>query len=214
MTSFDEVYKSNGSLRNSRDLANKSDNIYYFILSEYLKSAISIFSEYCYEDILDITQFQQVIDTYSLQTAETVFQLSEVPPTDAIFYVKADDKVLTSDEFSYDAILNQVTLVEEAFDVYISGYIIGHFNQTISFNVIMILADAMNEWYVESYVNDDSQLEQIMFAGIENHSQANHNKTNLAIEQFRNSKSFRRMMMYSYGKAVPSTVKLAKKAGE
>jgi hypothetical protein len=42
VTSFDEVYKSNGSLRNSRDLANKSDNIYYFILSEYLKSAISI----------------------------------------------------------------------------------------------------------------------------------------------------------------------------
>ena len=213
MTSFDEVYKSNGSLRRSRDLANKPDNIYYFLLSEYLKSAISVFSEFCYEDILDITKFEQVIETYSNSTPETTFVLSETPHVDAIFYIKADDVVLDESEYSYDSFSQTVTIPSGGFEVYIGAYIIGYFNNDISFNAIMIMADAMNEWYVESYVNDDTQLEQLMFSGVENHSQANHNKVNLQVEDFRSSKTFKRMMMYSYGKAVPSTVKLAKKAG-
>jgi len=213
MTSFDEVYKSNGSLRRSRDLANKPDNIYYFLLSEYLKSAISVFSEFCYEDILDITKFEQVIDIYSHTTPETVFVLSETPPVNATFYVKADEIVLDESEYSYDSPSQTVTIPNGAYEVYIGAYIIGHFNNNITFNAIMIMADAMNEWYVESYVNDDTQMEQLMFSGVENHSQANHNKVNLQIEDFRRSKSFKRMMMYSYGKAVPNSIKLAKKAG-
>jgi hypothetical protein len=209
VTSFDSIYKSNNAISKNRELLNKPDNIYYFLLFNYLEFAISVFSEYSYVD-LSYTPFDQEIYVYSYDVATDSIVLETTPPTDCKFYIKADGLVLGESEYTYDDLTNTITFTAEASEFYIGAYIIGEFLEDIPLRERMILANAMTEWFVEGKVNDDSQLEQVMYSdGIQFSSQASHNKANLDIEKFRHSKSFSEMIIYSYGRSMPKDLKMA-----
>jgi len=214
MVLFDDIYTLNGLIMKDLKLQNKSDNIYYFMLYQYLSFAISEFSQYCYKDLLDIVPFQQTIDTYESDGVETNFILEDTPPLDYLFYVSVDNVKLNSNEFSYDSLTNSVTTTYGGTNIYISSYVIGYFNEDINLREKTILSEAMTSVFVASFVNDGGQLAQIMYSGVDMFSQSQHNKVNINIEDFRRSNSFRQMIYYSYGRDMPSTVKLAKRAGE
>ena len=213
MTSFDEIYIQNGLIMEELRGQSKPDNLYYFILYQHLKFAIGEFSQFCYKDLLDITPFIQTIDTYDSDGVETNFILESTPPQDAIFYVGVDGVKLSDSEFSYDELTNSITTSISGSSIYISGYIIGNFNVDLNLREIAILAEAMTETYLESFVNSPKQLEQVMYSGVDMFSQSQHNKVNVEAEKFRRSVSFKNMTYYSYGKDTPDTIILAKKAG-
>jgi len=212
MTSFEEIYTLNGGIQ-KEDYGDKPDNIYYFIMSNYLTFAIGAFCEYSYIDILDITPFEQKIYTFSTSDLETEFNLLPKPPIDSNFYVSVDNVKLKSSEFSYNSLSGDLTIPSGGGEVYIGAYVIGTFNNTLGIREKTILADAITEWFVEGSVNDRSQLQQIMYSGVEFYSQANHSTANLNLEKYRNSKSFKNMIMYTYSKNMPNTIKLGKRAG-
>ena len=132
------------------------------------------------------------------------------PPENAEFYIEIDG--VKVENYTFDSIADVLTLPNGG-EIYVGAYVIGEFNNTLTLKEKVILADAMNEWFIESKVNDPTALEQIMYAGVEMSSQAQHNKVNLDIEKFRNSKSFKNMILYTYSKNMPSSINLAKRAG-
>jgi len=212
MTNFDEIYMLNGSIQ-KENYSGTPDNIYYFMMSNYLMFATGIFCEYSYIDITEYTPFSQNIYTFSTSQDVTEFSLVPTPTDNAIFYVSVDGITLSSDEYSYDDVLNILTIPTGGGEVYVGAYIVGEYTNDLTIKEKIILADAMTEWFVEGNVNNSSQLEQTMFAGVELHSQANHSKANLDVEKFRNGKSFKNMLMYTYTKNMPDSINLAKKAG-
>ena len=213
MTSFEEIYLLNGSIQ-KEDNSNKPDNIYYFEMSNYLMFATGVFCEYSYIDITDYVPFSQNIYTFSTPLSQTEFTLDPEAPTDALFYVSVGGNELEDSEYSYNATSHVLTIPSGGGEVYVGAYIIGQFNNTLGIKEKIILADAMTEWFAEGHVNVDDQQTQIMFSGVEFHSQANNTKANLDVEKFRNGKSFRAMLLYTYSKNMPSTVNLAKRGCE
>lgn len=213
-TQFDEIYTLNGAIAQDSRLSGKPDNIYYFILYQYLYFAMAEFSEYYYGDIFDTVPFEQTIDTYDSDGIETNFVLTSTPSIGSIFYVSIDNAVLDNTEYSYDSGTNSVTTTFGGTDIYIGTYIIGQFNETLNGRAKTILAEAMTFVFVENFVNDDKQLEQVMYSGVSFFSQSQHNKVNINVEQARRDVSFKNMIYYSYGRDMPSTVRLARKAGE
>lgn len=213
-TTFEEIYTLNGAIMDLSEQINKPDNLYYFILFQYLAFGISEFSNYCYKDLNDFAPFQQEIYTIESDGIETEFVLSPAPPTDCDFYVSVDGVVLTEEQYSYDDLTDTLTLTVTGESIYIGAYVIGTFNIDLNLKEKTILADAMTITFVEKYTNSPKQLEQLMYAGVELFSQSQHNKVNLMIEEFRKSKVFKDMIFYTYGKDMPSTVNLAKRAGQ
>lgn len=211
-TSFDEIYSLNSSITRDSQLQGKPDNIYYFLLAQRLQFAIGAFAEYSYIDILDTVDFTQEIYVFESDELTTEYLLSPAPPTDCEFYVEIDGVKLLSTEYSFNSLTNIMTLPNGG-NIYIGAYVIGQFNNTLTIKEKVILADAMTEWFVESHVNDSMGLEQIMYAGVEMSAQSQHNKINLDIEKFRNSKSYKDMIMYTYSKNMPKTINLAKRSG-
>lgn len=213
-TLFDDVYTLNGAIQNDSRLTDKPTNIYYFILYQYLAFAIGEFSQYCYKDLLDTTPFQQSINTYESDGIATSFVLTNTPPINSVFYISIDGVELEKTEYSYDSITNTVTTNFGGTDIYISAYVVGEFNDSLNLREKTILADAMTFAFVANFTNDDTQLEQLMYSGVDMFSQSQHNKVNINIEEFRRSNSFRQMIYYSYGRDMPNTINLAKRAGE
>jgi len=211
-TTFDEIYSLNGALMDMSEQMNKPDNIYYFILFQYLYFAISEFSQHCYKDLSNHTPFSQNIYTFEDDGIETQFVLSPTPEIDSQFYVNVDGVKLKEDEYSYDDITNTLTLSVTGNNIYVGTYIVGTFNIELNMREKTILADAMTPTFVEKYINTPKQLEQLMYEGVEMFSQSQHNKVSISIEEFRRSKCFRDMIYYSYGRDMPSTVSLAKKS--
>jgi len=213
-TSFDVIYTLNGAIETDSRLQDKPENIYYFILYQYLYFSLAEFSNYCYKDLLDIVPFQQTIDSFESDGIETNFVLESTPLTGGVFYVSIDGTQLDDSEFSYDSGTNSVTTDFGGSNIYISTYIIGQFNSDLNAREIMILAEAMTFVFTESFVNDDKQLDQVMYSGVDFFSQSQHNKVNLNIEKARRDVSFKNMIYYTYGRDMPSTIQLAKKAGD
>lgn len=212
-TSFDEIYGVNGSIMEDLRTTNKPDNIYYFVLYNYLYLATAEFSQYCYKDLLDISPFQQTIDTFETDGLTFDFELSETPPTDCIFYVSVDGEKLEDDQFTYDELTNTITTTVSGDYVYIGAYVIGQFNVDLNQREISILASAMNTFFIMSNVDTSRNLDQVMYEGVRMFSQAQHNKATLDIEKFRKSDSFRAMVYYSYGRDGVGKWNIAKKAG-
>ena len=212
MTNFDEIYMLNGSIQ-KENYSGTPDNIYYFMMSNYLTFAIGVFCEYSYIDIADYVPFEQEIYTFSTLSTETEITLVPAPPIDSELYISIDGVSLDDSEYSYDEATQTIILANGGGEVYVGAYIVGQFNNTITIKEKIILADAMSEWFTEGTVNDSSNLTQVMYAGVEFSSQANHTKANLDVEKFRNGKSFKNMLMYTYTKNMPDTINLAKRAG-
>jgi len=209
-TSFDEIYSLNSSIKNNSDIQGKPDNIYYFLLNQQLMFAVGVFCEYSYIDLLDMNEFKQEIYQFDTEPSVTQYTLTPPPPENAEFYIEIYGVRETN--YSFDPNTN-ILILPNGGEIYVGAYVIGEFNNTLTLKEKVILADAMNEWFIESKVNDPTALEQIMYAGVEMSSQAQHNKVNLDIEKFRNSKSFRNMILYTYSKNMPTSIRLAKKAG-
>ena len=209
-TSFDEIYSLNSSIKNNSDIQGKPDNIYYFLLNQQLMFAVGVFCEYSYIDLLDMNEFKQEIYQFDTEPSVTEYTLVPSPPENAEFYIEIDG--VKVENYTFDSIADVLTLPNGG-EIYVGAYVIGEFNNTLTLKEKVILADAMNEWFIESKVNDPTALEQIMYAGVEMSSQAQHNKVNLDIEKFRNSKSFKNMILYTYSKNMPSSINLAKRAG-
>jgi len=213
VTSFDEIYTVNGAIMKELRATNKPDNLYYFILYQYLRFATAVFSQYSYTDLDDKVNFEQFIDTFESDGIETNFALDFTPIAGGDFYVGIDNVKLDESEYSYDEATNSITTDFGGDYVYVSSYEVGQFNNTLNEREIIILADAMTEWFVESFTNDPKQLEQLMYSGVKMFSQSQQNKVNISIEEYRNSKSFKSMIYYSYGVDMPSTVQLSSKGG-
>lgn len=208
-TSFDEIYSLNSSIKNNSDIQGKPDNIYYFLLNQHLMFAVGVFCEYSYINLLDMNEFKQEIYQFNTTVDTTEYVLFPPPPENAEFYIEIYG--IRELDYSFNSNTNVLTLPKGG-EVYVGAYVIGEFNNTLTLKEKVILADAMNEWFIESKVNDPTALEQIMYAGVDMSSQAQHNKVNLDIEKFRNSKSFKNMILYTYSKNMPSSINLAKRA--
>jgi hypothetical protein len=190
-TQFEEIYCLNAIIKEDQRLLNLPTNQQYLLQWKYLLYAINYFV-YDYrtdkddrvglEGIGSKIDFSQEEYYFIGDGVDNEFLLSPTPPTSCVFYIgvkQEDDLVYDS---NYTGIFNEITNVLTItptpplnYQVYISGYIIGSFTDTLNTREQTILAEGMNVPFEEEKVNTESLLEQMVYGGTTKlYSQANH----------------------------------------
>ena len=199
-TSFDTIYGLNSAITTNSRIQNLSTNLYYYNLFQYLCYAIAGFRKYCYNDLDLRTDFSQEIYEFTGDGATGEFTLSPDPPTGASFYVAVDDVETTGYTYDTDTKVLTITSVPAlSSDVYIAGYVIGTFTETLNIDEQRILAEGMIIPFLESNIYMTKQLNQMIYGTpIGLHSQANHNKVNLSIKETAYNRLERMMIDYAF----------------
>lgn len=183
-TNYTEIYCLNDVIKNDNRLINKPQNQIYALFSVYLDYAISYFMYDCYVDLNDRILFSQEQYYFNSDGIDKDYLLSPVPPTSCEFYVgyrATDEDIFTQTyDFVFDSLTNIITIndnIPSGYEVYISGYIIGKFNQTLNLLEKAILSNGMLVPWDQEQLNKNSLLNQMVYGGTTKiYSQGNHIK--------------------------------------
>lgn len=177
-TQFTEIYQRNELLKNDNRLQGKTTNNIYNLYFQYLEFAIGFFQADCYKDLTQYTEFQQQEYYYTTNGTDNIFNLSPAPPSLCLFYVgksannDGNYTEITSNNYTYDSVAQTITISGGVLaanqTVYISGYIIGEFEETLSLIEKMILSEAMLIPWDQEQLHKNSLLNQIVYGGSQN----------------------------------------------
>ena len=182
-TPFTDIYCQNEVIKEDSKIRYLTENQKYALYYSYLKYSISFFQYDSYPDITDNIPFSQKEYYYISDGIDQSFLLSPAPPTDCVFYVgykNADDLSYTQVfDYTFSDITNILTVNSPTIPnediVYIGGYIIGQFNEDLDLPEINILSEGMLVPWEQYYINRNSLLNQMVYAGSTKlYSQANH----------------------------------------
>lgn len=184
MTKFEEIYELNEIMKNDGRLIGKPSNQIYSLQYKYLKYAISLFESDCYKDLNKMTPFFQQEYYFISDGIDNEYLLSPVSPNNCNFYVgyRVDENVnyMQIIDYAYDSDTHVLTINEtipNSAEVYVSGYIIGSFEEDLNIKEQEILAEGMLVPYLKEQVNKQSLLNQMVYGDKTNRpSQANHIK--------------------------------------
>jgi hypothetical protein len=183
-TEFTEIYTINEILKNDNRLLNKTPNQIYELYFTYLKYGIGIFKSDCKYDLAKRTDFSQKEYFFISDGEDNEYQLSSVPPVNSQFYIgyrqSPDFNYTQVIDYSYNqnnnSIIINTPLIQSDYEIYISVYRIGSFDNTLDEAEINILSESMLiPWSVEK-VMTRSLLNQMITLGSSKLSgtQANH----------------------------------------
>lgn len=176
-TNFTEIYDLNETLKLDTRLFGKPDNLIYSLKFKWLKYAISIFDNDCYQDINTFTPFSQTEYEFVGSGANNIFTLNPIPSANCNFYISVDD-INSGYSYTFDNINNQLTITPIPplnSQIYISAYIIGSFNVDLTIREQNILSEGMLVPWLEQQKNRNDLLNQMVFSGdFKMYSQANH----------------------------------------
>lgn len=206
MTSFEDIYSLNQAIMTDNTLTSLGDNLYYYLLSTYLDFAIAEFRGDCFQDLDDITSFDQEIYGFTGDNTTTDFVLSPAPPTSddmsTSFYITVNDVEIASSAYTYDSgtyTISFSTAPAASAVIYIGAYIIGYFTDDLNRSEKRILAQGMTIPFIEGQINKTKSLNQIIYGrGSGMHSQANHNKVNLEILDSKYQRLHQMIAWYTY----------------
>lgn len=214
-TSYKDIYCLADVIRNDSRLVGKPQNQVYALFYAYLQHAISYFVYDCYVDLNDRVPFSQEQYYFTSDGVDNEYLLSPSPPIDCEFYVgyrpNSDTQFVQTYNFTYDSLTNVLTINDNppnTYEIYVSGYIIGQFNQTLNIKEKDILANGTLVPWSQEQVFKNSLLNQIVYGGTSKiYSQANHINSTLDVV---NSQYYKFVMgminEYSY-KANPNKIR-------
>jgi hypothetical protein len=218
-TPFLKVYKRNEILKNDTRLKYKTSNQLYSLYYEYLQFSISKFFRYSYTNLNDITEFVQEEYEFVVSNTDDLEFLLEnpnTPPIDCTFYVgfrnSNSNNYTEITEYSYNSTSHVLTISDNRLSVgdtvYVSGYIIGQFNQTLNNDEITILSEGFLIPYLEEQQNRNSLLTQLITGGSSKLSgtQGNHMSAVHTIVQDKINEVDRLIVKYTY-RASPNNLK-------
>ena len=175
-TQFSEIYEMNETIKLDTRLFGKPDNLLYSLKFKWLKYAISIFDNDCYQDINTFTPFSQTEYEFTSDGINNIYTLNPVPVINSNFYISVDDS--SGYTCVFNSINNQLTItpippLNSA--VYVSAYIIGGFSVDLTIREQNILAEGMLVPWLEQQKNRNDLLNQMVYSGdFKIFSQANH----------------------------------------
>lgn len=185
-TSFIDIYSFNSIIKSDNRINIQPLNLIYQLYYKYLCFAISYFADDCYKNLNDIIEFQQQEYEFTGDGVNNKFVLDTKPPTNCDFYISVNSSIDYT--YSYNSTTLEMTISPtpaSSTDIYIAGYIIGKFNNTLNIKEKIILAKAMNIPWLEEKRNKEELLRQsILTNDYKRSSQAEHiHQLNLSIEQ-------------------------------
>lgn len=178
-TLFIDIYKENEIIRNDNRLKFKPTNKIYELYYLYLKSGIALFSRCCYKNLANNIPFSQTEYLFKSNGIDNEYLLESpnIPPENCNFYVGYTTDINTSyveineNEYSYNKTTHILTInstdkiIIENDYIYVSAYIIGQFNDTLDYDEVNILVNAMNIPFLQEQENRNSLLNQIVYGG-------------------------------------------------
>ena len=175
-TQFSEIYEMNETIKLDTRLFGKPDNLLYSLKFKWLKYAISMFDNDCYQDINTFTPFSQVEYEFVADGINNVYTLNPTPIGNSNFYISVDDS--SGYAYTFNSINNQLTITPippSNSPIYISAYIIGSFPIDLTIREQNILAEGMLVPWLEQQKNRNDLLNQMVYSGdMKIYSQANH----------------------------------------
>lgn len=214
-TSFKDIYCLADVIRNDSWLVGKPQNLVYVLFYLYLEHSISYFVYDCNVDLNDNIPFSQQEYGFMSDGLDNQYLLSPAPPTDCEFYVgyreNDESQYIQTYDFSYDLMTNILTINDNPpinWEVYVSGYIVGQFNNSLNVKEKAILAQGMNVPWSQGQVFKNSLLNQMVYGGTTKiYSQANHINSTMNVVNNQYYKYVMGMINeYSY-KASPNNLK-------
>jgi len=181
-TPFVDIYCLNEVIKNDNRLVNLSPNQVYALYYLYLTYARSYFLYSCYKDLDAITPFLQEEYYFISDGIDKDYNLSPAPLSGSEFYIgykNPDDTYYTQIfDYTYSSITNILTTADTIpvdNEVYISGYIIGSFDDDLSILEKTILSNGMLVPWSQEKEMKNSLLSQMIYGGTQRlYSQANH----------------------------------------
>lgn len=178
-TLFTDIYLKNEIIRNDNRLKYKPTNEIYKLYYLYLQTGISMFFRVCYNNLKNHIPFSQTEYLFIANGTDNEYLLESpnAPPEFCKFYVgyTVDKNTtyteITENEYSYDKYTHILTInssdkiIAENNIVYVSAYIIGEFNDTLDYDEINILVNAMNIPFLQEQENRNSLLNQMVYGG-------------------------------------------------
>ena len=201
MTSFNDIYCLNATIMNDNRVKRLTTDRVYQLLGLYLAYSIAFFNKWCYKDLTQLTGFDRTEYTFVGDGSTTDFVLSPTPPTGSSFYVGVAGA--EEENYTYTEGTSTVSFTiapPKGEPIYIAAYTIGSFDETLSDEEKVILAQGMVIPFIDYEINKTKALEQVSFPRDFNaFSQANHNKVNLAIDDTRVYNLIHAINEYTYG---------------
>jgi hypothetical protein len=219
-TLFTEIYEQNELIRNDNRIQLKPTNQIYKLYYDYLKDAIGLFFRDCYKDLTDNIPFNQVEYNFISNGTDNQYLLQSpsVPLTDGLFYVgyTSDSSItyteINASNYNYNSSTNVLTItspsqIPQNNIVYIASYVIGQFNQDLSYDEIMILSNGMLIPFLQEQQNRNSLLTQMVYGGESKiYAQSSHIDSVHNVSEDQYDKVISMINLYSY-KANPNNLK-------
>ncbi len=185
ITPFEDIYCMNESMRKFREVSNSNPLYYYLLMNQFLKNAIGSFPE-CQKDLTSRIDMDYNSYKFTGNGVDNEFLLDPAPPFDPnmdnTLYVTVDGVELNEDEYETRRISEEVTLIldeipDDGVEIYCESFIIGYFDIADGLSILekQIIAQLMNQFYIQRIINDDRLLTYTIYSKDENaYSQANH----------------------------------------
>ena len=183
-TAFSEIYCLNALIKEDSRIKNLTINQQYALSYLYLQYSISYFFADCYKNLEDIVAFSQTEYNFISDGIDNEYLLSPLPQTGSQLYVGYRENKdmpyieIPVSEYSYDIITGVLTLTNNPiinYQVYVSAYIVGQFNETLNGMEKTILSEGINVPFSEQQLNKTSLLNMMVYGGSTKiYSQANH----------------------------------------
>jgi len=179
-TTFDDIYNLNEAIMTDYRLSSLPENLFYYVLSQYLSHAISLFTPFTLKDLTQKVNFSQEIFEFTGDGTTKDFVLSPAPATGSGYAFFVSLGGVENTDFTYSELTSTLSFTNApALDsaIYIAYYIVGNFTIDLDIEEQAILADAMAIPFTKSNVLNSKQLRQMISAApVSLTSQANHNK--------------------------------------
>jgi hypothetical protein len=183
-TQFKDIYSLNSVIKDDYRLQAKTTNQIYQLYFLYLEHSISYFVYDCNKNLTNYIPFSQQEYYFASTPTDKEYLLNPKPPDNCEFYVgyreNSDVAYTQTYDFTYNSLTNVLTIntdMPNNYDVYISGYIIGSFIDTLDLVEQRILSEGLNVPFDEEAVQRQSLLNQMIYGGTsKTYSQANHMK--------------------------------------
>lgn len=193
-TDFTDIYSLNSIIKDDYRLNTKTTNQIYALYFLYLQYSISYFQNACMKDLTNYIPFSQQEYYFTCENSDNQYSLIPSPLSGCEFYVgfraSSDLAYTQTFDFTFNSSTNILTISNNpisGYEVYISGFIIGSFNDTLDLIEKRILSEGMNVPFDNEQVQRQSLLNMMVYSGESKmYSQANHIKEvkDVAINQY------------------------------
>jgi len=184
-TKFIDIYALNSVIKSDGRLNAKPLNLIYQLYFQYLSFAISYFSDDCYKNLDNIIEFSMKEYEFTGDGINNKFVLDTAPPTDCEFYISVNlDSAYT---YSYNKDTLEITITptpSNLGEIYVAGYIIGEFTDTLNMKEKIILVEGMCVPWLEEKRNKEELLSQsVSTSDYKKTSQAEHiHQLNISVD--------------------------------